>query len=119
MFKELLREVVDSTDGAVAGLLMGYDGITLENYARGGQAIDVESVGMEYSVVLTQIRQAAEMLDIGTAREITVQTESMTTVIRLINDEYFVAVALKPGGNYGKARFQLRMKAPTLLDALV
>src|SRR5512139_3749031 len=105
MFKEVLQEVVESTDGAVAGLLMGYDGIPLENYARGGQSIDVESVGMEYSVILKSVLHAAEMLDIGSAQEVSVKAERMTTVIRLLNAEYFVAITLKPGGNVGKARY--------------
>jgi len=118
MFKELLQEVVDSTDGAVAGLLMGYDGIPLENYARGGQAIDVESVGMEYSVILKSVLNAAEMLDIGSAQEVSVKAERMTTVIRLLTEEYFVAVTLQPGGNVGKARYLLRVKAPFLAENL-
>lgn len=119
MFKAVLQEVVDNTRGATAGLLMGYDGIPLETYVADGQDTSVETVGMEYSVVLTQIKQAAEMLEVGTANEVAVQAEGLTTVIRLLNDEYFVAVTLTPGGNSGKARFLLRTKAPTLLENLV
>ena len=42
----------------------------------------------------------------------------MTTVIRYINDEYFVAVALRPDGNFGKARFKLRTAASQLIADL-
>lgn len=118
MFKNVLREVVENTEGAVASVLMGFDGITVDTYHLGDDT-NIETVGMEFSVVLTQIKQAAEMLNIGEARELSVQAENMTTVIRLLNEEYFVAVSLQPGGNYGKARFQLRMKSPTLLQDLV
>lgn len=118
MFKNVLREVVENTEGALAGVLMGYDGITVDTYEVADAEPTVETVGMEYSVVLSQVRQAAEMLEIGAAREVAVQAENMTTVIRLINAEYFVAVTLRPGGNSGKARYQLRLKAPTLLENL-
>jgi len=118
MFKNVLQEVVDGTEGGVAALLMGFDGIPVEHYVRDGASLNVESVGMEYSVILKNIRKAAEMLDAGTAREVSVRAEKMTTVIRLLNDEYFVAVALAPDGNQGKARFLLRTSASRLLDGL-
>ena len=117
MFKEVLQEVVDRTEGGVAGLLMGFDGIPVEHYVR-DDGVDVETVGMEYSVILKDIRRAAEMLDSGNAREVSIQAEKMTTVIRLLNDEYFVAVALRPDGNYGKARFLLRTQGSKLLTEL-
>ncbi len=119
MFKEVLRTVVDRTEGGTAALLMGFDGIPVEQYMREGGSIDVETVGMEYSVILGQIRKAAEMLEAGPAKEVSIQAENMLTVIRLLNDEYFVAVTLKPGGNLGKARFLLRTQVDKLLNNLV
>lgn len=120
MFREVLQEVVDNTDGGVAGLLMGFDGIPVDQYIRDENAeIGVETVGMEYSVVLKQIKQAAEMLDAGDAREVAIKAERLITVIRLLSDEYFVAVTLKPSGNLGKARFLLRTRSPKLLADLI
>lgn len=116
MFQEVLKDVVDRTEGGIAGLVMGFDGITVDSYVNpdASSAFEVETVGMEYSVILKEIRKAAEMLDAGTAREVAIQAERLTTVIRLINDEYFVALAMRPDGNYGKARFLLRTSASKL-----
>lgn len=116
MFQEVLKDVVDRTEGSIAGLVMGFDGITVDSYVREGSegALEVETIGMEYSVILKEIRKAAEMLDVGSAREVAIQAERLTTVIRLINEEYFVALAMKPEGNYGKARFLLRTSATKL-----
>lgn len=119
MFKQVLREVVERTEGGIAGLVMGYDGIPVENYVKGDSAFDIETIGMELSVILTQITKAAEMLDSGATREVAIQAERMTTVIRFLNDQYFVALALSPGGNFGKGRFLLRTLTPKLLDDLV
>jgi len=118
MFREVLQEVVDNTDGGVAGLLMGFDGIPVDQYVRDEATFDVESVGMEYSVVLKGVQQAAEMLESGAAKEVAIKAERLTTVIRLLNDEYFVAVTLKPSGNLGKARFLLRTRSVKLLADL-
>ncbi len=118
MFQDVLRELVEGTDGAVASLLMGFDGITVDSYSRDPSTFNVESVGSEYSVVLGQIKQAAAMLDLGAAQEVAVRAENMTTLIRLLNDEYFVAMTIEPAGNFGKARYLLRMQAPMLLEKL-
>jgi predicted regulator of Ras-like GTPase activity (Roadblock/LC7/MglB family) len=118
MFKEILQDLVERTDGGVAGLLMASDGIAIDQYARDDGPFDIESVGMEYSVVLKGVQRAGEMLDAGTTREVSVQTDRLTTVVRMLSDEYFVALAVEPGGNVGKARFLLRTSAPTLIENL-
>jgi predicted regulator of Ras-like GTPase activity (Roadblock/LC7/MglB family) len=120
MFQEILKNVVDRTEGGIAGLVMGNDGITVDSYIRDDTdvALEVETIGMEYSVILKEIRKAAEMLDAGQAREVTIQAERLTTVIRFINDEYFVALAMKADGNYGKGRFLLRTSAAQLAQDL-
>ncbi|MFT3923525.1 MAG: hypothetical protein QM778_13405 [Myxococcales bacterium] len=119
MFKDVLRDVVERTDGGIAGLLMGFDGIPVENYVKGDLSVDVETVGMEYSVILTQIIKAAKMLEAGEAREVAIQAEKVTTVIRLLNKDYFVALTMAPQGNFGKGRFLLRTLTPKLLDDLL
>jgi predicted regulator of Ras-like GTPase activity (Roadblock/LC7/MglB family) len=118
VFKSILREVVENTDGALASILMGFDGITVDSYAGDKSQVDMETVGSEYSQVLTQIKQAAQMLEMGTANEVAVQAENMVTLMRLLNDEYFVALALTPQGNIGKGRFLLRLQAGKLLETL-
>ena len=84
MFKDALRDVVERTEGSIAGLLMGFDGIPVEQYARSGSDIDVESIGMEYSVIISQISKAAELLEAGSAREVSIKADKQTTLIRLV-----------------------------------
>lgn len=118
MFKEILQDLVERTEGGVAGLLMASDGIAVDQYASADGPFDIESVGMEYSVVLKGVQRASEMLDAGETKEISVQTDRLTTVVRMLTDEYFVALAVEPGGNVGKARYLLRTSAPTLIENL-
>ena len=118
MFKEILQDLVDRTEGGVAGLLMASDGIAIDQYSKGDGPFDIESVGMEYSVVLQGVQRAGEMLDTGDTKEVAVQTEPLTTVVRMLSEEYFVALAIEPGGNTGKARYLLRVSAPKLIENL-
>jgi predicted regulator of Ras-like GTPase activity (Roadblock/LC7/MglB family) len=118
MFKEALRSVVDGTDGGLAGLLMDFEGIPVETYSRPDAGFDIESVGAEVSVVVKAIQRASEMLEAGAAREVAFRSDKLITLIRVINDTYFVAMALAPEGNLGKGRYLLRVIAPRLADEL-
>lgn len=118
MFKEALQSAVDRTDGGVAGLLMDFEGIPVESYSREASAFDIEAVGAEVSVVVKAIQRASEMLEAGETREVAFKSEKMVTLIRVINDSYFVAMTLVPDGNFGKGRFMLRLLAPQLKSEL-
>jgi len=118
MFKEALQSVVDGTDGAIAGLLMDFEGIPLETFAKEDATIDIETVGAEVSVVVKRIQRATEMLDAGETREVSFKSDKMTTLIRVINKGYFVALTLTPTANLGKGRYLLRLLAPKLAEEL-
>ena len=118
MFKETLREVVEGTEGGIAGVLMDYEGFAVETFSRDDAEIDIQTVGMELSVVLKDVRRAAEQLDAGSMREFMFQSEKLSTVVRTLTGEYVVALAMAPQGNHGKGRFLLRIAAPKLVDAL-
>ena len=120
MFKEPLKKIVDNTEGGIAGVLMGFDGIEVESYTRegGGQKIDISTVAMEMSVVLKHATNAAEILEIGKLQEFSFQAEQLIMVVRLISDEYFMGIAMEPDGNFGKARFLMRVTLPKLRSEL-
>ena len=118
MFKEALRDIVERTDGGLAGLLMDSSGIALETYSKGDSAFDINNVGVEFGVVLGSIKRAAEMLEAGTTQEVAINTDKLVTIIRLLGESYFLALTLRPDGNFGKGRYLMRTAAPRLLAEL-
>lgn len=118
MFGETLREIVDKTEGGLAGLIMDAEGIAVESYARAEAPFDITTVGIEFGVVLGSIKRAAESLEAGNAREIAIGTDKMIAIIRTLGDSYFLALALRPDGNFGKGRFLMRNAAPKLIAEL-
>lgn len=118
MFKDALRALVDGTEGGVGCVIMDATGIALESYAKDGGGFDVNNVGVEYSVVLTAVKRAAEMLEAGATREIVINTEKLVTIIRWLNDAYFLALTLKPEGNIGKGRFLMRTQQHKIVAEL-
>lgn len=118
MFKDALRELVEGTDGGLAGLLMDSSGIALESYAKDDTPFDINTIGIEFSVVIGSIKRAAEMLEAGSANEIAVGTDRLVTIIRTLGDTYFLALAMTPDGNFGKGRYLMRTAAPKLMAEL-
>ena len=118
MFLETLREIVDKTEGGVAGVIMDSEGIAVESYARDGALFDINVIGIEFGVVLGSIRRAAESLEAGRASEVAIGTDKLLTLIRTLGESYFLALAMKPDGNVGKGRFLMRTAAPKLMTEL-
>ena len=119
MFREHLQKVVENLEGGQSALLMGFDGIAVDSFSIDeGEDPDIQTVGMEFSFIFSQIRKAAEILEIGGIQEVTIKSGQLIIVIRQLTDEYFAAVTLAPHGNFGKARFLLRITAPKILQDL-
>lgn len=118
MFAEILRKVVDNVDGGIAAVIMGLDGIPVDTYVRQPDRVDVTTVGMEFSFILTQIRKAGESLQVGGLEELTVKAQHLILVCRMVSPQYFVAIAMAPEGNFGKARFLTRLATPALVAQL-
>jgi len=118
MFRESLQRMVDRVDGGVAGILMGFDGISVESYTKEEVGTDIQTVGMELAHVISQVRRAAEALEVGGLREISVRADRLTVLVHVLNEEYFVACALEPQANFGKARYLLRLLVPQIQSEL-
>lgn len=114
MFRETIQKVVDRVEGGLAGVLMGFDGISVDAYTRPAAKTDINTVGMEFAHVLGQIRKAAQLLEVGSLDEVSLTMQNLRVVIRVLNEEYFVACVLGPSGNLAKARYLLRISAPAI-----
>jgi predicted regulator of Ras-like GTPase activity (Roadblock/LC7/MglB family) len=116
-FRESIRNLVEKVDGGVAAVLMGFDGISVDSFAKAGHdgAIpDIQTLAMEFAHLIAQARRTLQSLNAGALEEFTLRAESLTLVVRVLTQEYFLACAMLPSGNIGKARYLMRMTAPAL-----
>ncbi len=119
MFTEILQRIVDETAGAVGAVLMGYDGIAIEQSFSQEKELDLQVIAIEYANVLKEIRKTSEILDMGEMQEVSIRTEQLITVIRIVTSEYFVALVLKQDGNFGKGRYLLSRESVNLKNELM
>ena len=114
-FRESLEEVC-AVEGAVAASVMGFDGIAIDTVTPAPGDLDLETLLVEYAAILGQVKQAAELLQTGRISELSIGTERLTTLLRPINPDYFLLLAMRPEANHGKGRYLLRVTAPRLLS---
>ncbi len=113
-FADILRQVVSDTDGALGALIVGIDGIPVEEFTT-TEELDLQSMTVEYSTLLKEIEKGSQAAQLGSTKEVTVLADKAMIMLRRLNDEYFTVLIIKPDGNFGKGRFLLRMSVPKLL----
>jgi len=116
-FRQNITQLVEKLDGGVAAVLMGFDWITVDSYAKAGHddaLPDIQTLSMEFAHLIAQARRTLQSLDAGALEEFTLRTDTLTLVVRVLTQEYFLACAVLPSGNLGKNRYLMRMSAPAL-----
>ncbi|MBI3178893.1 MAG: hypothetical protein HYZ27_04490 [Deltaproteobacteria bacterium] len=118
-FQENLRRVVDEVPGAIASILMGFDGIAIDAYERAGNDLDIPTLVIECSAAALQaLRSAEQHQAIGQIVEVAISAANIVTLMRPVTAEIFLAVVLTPDGLAGKARFLMRVVTPQLIKEL-
>ncbi len=116
--KETLKAIVENVGGGVGAVVMGYDGIPIEEYILEG-IFDVEIVAVEYVNIMKEVKRTLEVLKSGEMEEILITTGQSRIIIRSICEDFFILLALDAEGNYGKGRYLLKREAPNLREELM
>lgn len=109
MFREPLEAIIERTDGCTGALIMGTDGIAVEKVLTPeGRDANLDVAAAEFTSLVRNAQRAGVETGIGNLRELVVSCEEAVIVMRLVSREYFIVLALKPDGNLGRGRFELR-----------
>ena len=111
-FRAHLEQLVNQVEGSVASSLIGFDGIAIDTLTAQEPGVDLSAMLVEYGAILSRLKEAAAALEAGTISEVVINTEKLSTIARLLTPEYFLVLALRPEGNFGKGRYALRIAAP-------
>ena len=115
MFNEVLEGICNRVEGTLAASLIGLDGIAIATVNPGRVTLDV--FGAEFGGFVKQVRPNAE-LNTGEVQQFSLVTENYITFLSAVTPEYFILLVLGPGGNYGRARFELAKAKELLRDEL-
>jgi len=116
MFKDALNQIVERTEGSVAALIMGTDGIEVERVMHPeARDANLDVAIAEFTSLIRSAQRIGGDTGVGALREFVVTYDGVTFVVRLFNSEYFITLALAGShANIGRGRFELR-KADLML----
>lgn len=109
IFNSQFETLLERLENSMACMLMGFDGISVVSVAKEGMELDLEMMGAEISAFVNQLRKASFVAQFGVTREFTFRSESSTILLRVLTDDYFVALVVKPEAHIGKGRFLLSL----------
>lgn len=109
MFKSTLEAILGHTEGSTGALIMGTDGIAVEKVLTDeARDANLDVAAAEFTSLVRNAQRAGGDTGLGTVRELSLHLEGAIVIMRLLTRDYFVVLALKPDGNFGRGRFELR-----------
>lgn len=109
MFNDNLRQIQQKTEGCLGVLIMGMDGIAVEEiWQREGKDANLDVAVAEFTSLVRAARRTGDDMGLGALRELVILTETSNFVMRLISSEYFLVLVVEPEGNLGRGRYELR-----------
>jgi predicted regulator of Ras-like GTPase activity (Roadblock/LC7/MglB family) len=107
MFLDRLNLICKRIEGTLALSLVAKDGISVESVSS-DPSIDLEILAAELVAQARAISENHRELEAGDVQHLAVATERMTIMVSSVAADYYLLLVLGPGGNYGRARFELR-----------
>ena len=118
MFSDVLQQLLAEVPGARSCTVMGFDGIAITSKDALTADGTESAAAVEVAAVTSQLKRAAEGIGAGEVKEITLETDGLTTVLRPLTSEYCLALTLGPEGLTGKGRYLMRVLAPRIAAEL-
>lgn len=112
MFKEKLKRVIHNVEGSIGCLLIGFDGIQIDSvYAGGDELVEMNAIAIEVSNLLDKFRRM-QLHDFGSVNEVSITTGEITTLARVVAEEYLLVLAMNAHADVNRGQTMLRLISP-------
>ncbi len=118
IFEKRFQELMDRLDNSLACMLMGFDGINVVSVLHPDSDLDLELMGAEISVMVSQLRQASFTSQFGKARELVLNSTQTKVLLQVLTEDYFIVLVMRPEAHIGKGRFLLSLLESDLVQEL-
>ncbi len=106
-FKKTLMALLERVEGTQAAFFCGTDGIGVDNVTLNPD-VEATVTEVELATALKVINDVSQNLALGRVRELLFETEKITILMEKVKDDYFLCLLLKPAGNVGRGRIELK-----------
>lgn len=113
MFEEKLSQIVRNVEGTLGCLLIGFDGIPIERIVLDEDFTQMEDVAVELSNLLDDFERL-QAYDLGGVDAVSVSMGDVTTLARIVADEYLLMLVLRSEADVERGQNMLRLVAPSV-----
>ncbi|MEE9227211.1 MAG: hypothetical protein V3U66_05705 [Acidobacteriota bacterium] len=107
MIRETFEEITSRLDGCKVIALVGMDGILIDQLPLEDRT-NIDQLAAEYAAVVKGARDAQKECGEGNLEELMFLSERSIVISHCLNRDYFFFLALRPDGNLGRARFEMK-----------
>ena len=113
-----LDAIVKGQPGVQQAMVMAFDGISVATASRGGDTERDSETVIESANLLRQYIKLFQEDRQANIREFVIRTDTHQYLFKPITDEYFLCVIMDERALFGKIRFDLDRRSPTIASAL-
>ena len=118
-FQSELEAICAEVPGCRTAVVMSLDGISVANHVQDPGRLDNEALLIEMIGSLKQAIQAMQIVSAGSLSTFEVSTPEVKLLVRLLTDEYIIALVLAPDAIPGRGRFAVRAHSAALRAELL
>ena len=116
--RDALSTIFHAVDGSLGAIIMAYDGIPIDEFIAGQSELDMQLLSVEYATVLKEIKRVVDLIKMGDLEEVSISTSRTNVLVRVLNDDLFVALIMRRDGDVGKGRYMLKLKSFEIVQEL-
>jgi predicted regulator of Ras-like GTPase activity (Roadblock/LC7/MglB family) len=99
----MLQRLVERTPGATGAIFADWDGEPVDQFAPDIPMIDIQLLGAHFGVVLTGMQERLAKVQLGDIRELVIEGDRSTIMVKRVTAQYYVVLQLKRDGHLGRA----------------
>lgn len=112
-FTGILRRMVDKVPGAIGAIFADWDGEAVDSFAPGVKE-DMLVLGAHYGIILNHVQSALHLFHFGEAEEIIVLHRKLDLIVRSVDKDYYVVLAVRAGSHLATALREAHAAASAL-----
>lgn len=101
-FKSILHDLVESTAGATAAILIDWEGEAVELYSPSANEFDIKILGAHQNIIFNRIREIRQRVPSQAINHAVITTDQQHLILGAIGDEYTLVTTLERSALVGR-----------------
>jgi hypothetical protein len=102
-FADILRDLVISTEGAIAAIFMDREGEAVQIIGEDFLRDELKVIGAYHGIFLSDVQRICKTLGLGGVESFKIDWEGSTMLNRILPDGYYLVMVLCTGSNEARA----------------